>query len=167
MIEPYLSSMLREWRYQIGGPGGYPRGGHQHNPQPPGAAENREALLMEKWIRFSEPLAGNAVRYHQVIASNPENGRMATLCGRAFGPGQVIDTLAQPERRCTHCQRRLERSQYLVPTGAALERLLATPYSPQMQLFELPLLRPLPPRRGVRRLMELTRPVRPRKEGVQ
>jgi hypothetical protein len=76
-----------------------------------------------------------------VIAKHPTNGRIVTACGRAF---EYSQSSAQPvDRRCFACQRRTGRSQYLIPSGAALEKLLDTP---QLHLFDLPLLRPSPKR---------------------
>jgi hypothetical protein len=79
----------------------------------------------ETWIVFRRFSIARYPLSHLVVAR--ASGRFATACGRAF---DILEAAAIGEthpRYCNACGRRATRSQYLIPTGAELERLLARP----------------------------------------
>jgi hypothetical protein len=76
-----------------------------------------------KWIRFPEPRI-HTERYHFVFAEDIETGRIVTACGLSLAYVQVEDSKRTPARRCNCCQRRLERTRYLLPTEDQVRRLM-------------------------------------------
>ncbi len=75
------------------------------------------------WIHFPEP-AIRMNRYHAVFAEDVDAGRMLTACGLSIAFVQVDDSKRTPARRCNCCQRRLERTPYLLPTDEQVQRLM-------------------------------------------
>ena len=76
---------------------------------------------MKGWLRFRKMGGCRSPLAHLIVGSL--DGRVATACGLGFDVEAAVD----PDldlKLCRACQRRQERTTYLIPSGEALHKLL-------------------------------------------